>query len=736
MKRGILLVGALCLSLLSYAQKAPKRTFSTETATSEIKWQNGDLISLPDGDEPAGVIYTVENDGDKTYFAGRGATRTEDGYWVALYPSSALKSWEEDGLHFVIPHEQVIGETVAPMCSRTDATSLDFKPLTAYLQLGLASGQTPVKEIRITSNKYISGDYKAVLDQKNVSVQLDTGTRFREIVLKPKEGDVIAPGEYVMPIFARTLPDGVDVEIVSVDGRVEVRKIAGELAFTLGKTRDIGIINDLDFEVGAQSVIGADYQGQGLVFWVNPEDKSKAKVVAASAQVLAWADQNDLYGINTFKENYDKVHTTVTNHPAYKADPEKFQAVYACEQMRKTYGGNWHVPSALEMKYLFNAYYGNTGGVLPENGLAYTDEESLAAASSFDAQLVALGGEGMLAQSDKYWICGQNSSGNMQYVNMRKFLNGHDVQTTAKYVRCIRDVQDNGTDRDVDYPQSEVAQLLKSDACPKVVDVVWDTTFTVTPGLDFYQMRLYTEAYDKLDLYLLRVDQSKGIDVRAAVSGEATTSVWKRQIPSEMAAYMDSPERPVYALVNADFCENRAPIRPRGPHHSDGKIWISSYSIDPKLPQQALSFVGVTYEGKMVIAPNVDYQATKKDLKECTGAGVILLMNSEIQGGYVTDPARDPRTAIGYTSDNIVWILAVDGRHKGTEGMTYMEMAEIFRALGCEAAVNLDGGGSTQMLVRDPQTDEIKMRNWPSDPTKGFGGRERARLNGWMIMKH
>ena len=138
----------------------------------------------------------------------------------------------------------------------------------------------------------------------------------------------------------------------------------------------------------------------------------------------------------------------------------------------------------------------------------------------------------------------------------------------------------------------------------------------------------------------------------------------------------------------------------------------------------------------MVIAPNVDYQSAKKSLKECTGAGVILVMNSEIQGGYVNDPARDPRTAIGYTSDNIVWILAVDGRHKGTEGMTYMEMAEIFRALGCEAAVNLDGGGSTQMLVRDPQTEEIRMRNWPSDPTKGFGGRERARLNGWMIMKH
>ena len=64
-----------------------------------------------------------------------------------------------------------------------------------------------------------------------------------------------------------------------------------------------------------------------------------------------------------------------------------------------------------------------------------------------------------------------------------------------------------------------------------------------------------------------------------------------------------------------------------------------------------------------------------------------------------------------------------------------MEVASIFKALGCEAAVNLDGGGSTQMMVRNPQTDKIEMRNWPSDPTNGFGGRERARLNYWIVTK-
>lgn len=735
MKRNILLVAALCLSLLSYAQKAPKKSFLTEIAPLDMPWVDGEQINFSDSDEGEGVVYTVQNYGTKTYFMGKGACRSEEGNWLALYPASALRRWEGACLYFNIPHEQVGCKNDKPMYSRTQSISMDFKPLTAYLTFTLAPGQPPVKEIRICANKYISGSYMVDLDAKSVSVQLDTGERFREIILKPQDGDVLAPGDYTMSIFARVLPDGLTVEIVGLDGKVETRKIGAELTFKLGKTRDIGIIDNLSFDDETNSVVGNIYGDNGVIFWVNPDDHSKGKAVSATASVVKWAESNGVYGIHNFKENYEKVHSTIVDLPAYKANPENFQAIKACEEMRKADGGNWHVPSALEMKYLFNAYYGKTAGVLPENGTEYTDEESLQAAARFDAQLESMGGEGLLAKPYHYWICGQNSSGNVQYVDLSTFHNGNSVQTEMKYVRCVRDFHVAPTAGTKEYPQTEIGKLLKSDKCPKIIDVIWDTTYTVTGGLDYYQMVVLTETYDKLDLYLLRTDPSKGLEVRAAVSGESTTSTWKRQVPTEMAAHLESQSNTVYALVNADFCENRLPIRPRGPLHSDGQIWVSSYSIDPKLPQQALSYVGVTFDGMMTIAPTADYSSAKKSLKECTGAGVILLNDYQIQGGYVNDPARDPRTAIGHTEDNIVWILAVDGRHKGAEGMTYLEMATIFKSLGCIDAVNLDGGGSTQMLVRDPQTDEIQMRNWPSDPTKGFGGRERARLNFWVIMK-
>ena len=736
MKRNILLLSTICLSVVSFAQKAPKKSFSTENLPDGIHWQNGSQINLSDGSEGKGLVYTAETSADMTYFWGRGAGRTDEGNWLALYPASALMMWEDNVLHFDIPHVQIANKVEAPMFSRTTDSELKFRPLTAYLHFTLAPDVPPVKEIRFSTTKYISGAYKIDLAIKNPGVALDTGDRYREIVLRPEEGGVITPGDYTMAIFGRVLPDGMTMEVVTEDGKVAEEKIAAELKFALGKTRDIGVITGLRFKDDSKAVSISPFENTGVVFWTDPNDATKGKAGAVDADVMKWAEKDEVHGIHNFKENYDKVHSTVLALPAYQENPDDYKAVNACEQMRKTHGGNWHVPSALEMKYLFNAYYGKSNDVLPENGVVYEDAASMAAAGRFDRQLEALGGEKMFARTSHYWICGQNSNGRMQYINMKSFHNGNDVQTAQKYVRCVRDFRTSASGDNVEYPHSEIAKVLKSDLCPKIADVIWDTTYTVTNGLAYYQMKIVTEAYDKLDMYLLRADTSKGIDVKAGVSGETTSSAWKRQVPTDMAAHLDSPSKPLYALVNADFCENRPPIRPRGPLHSDGKVWVSSYSIDPRLPQQALSYVGVTFDGKMMIGTNPEYAEVKKSLKECTGAGVILVRDSQIQEGYVTgDKGRDPRTAIGYTSDNIVWILAVDGRHKGTEGLTYLELASIFKALGCEAAVNLDGGGSTQMMVRNPETEKIEMLNWPSDPTYGFGGRERARLNYWVIMK-
>ncbi len=60
---------------------------------------------------------------------------------------------------------------------------------------------------------------------------------------------------------------------------------------------------------------------------------------------------------------------------------------------------------------------------------------------------------------------------------------------------------------------------------------------------------------------------------------------------------------------------------------------------------------------------------------------------------------RNPRTAVGYTKDNNLIIVTVDGREKSSIGMTLTELAYLMKSIGCTNAMNLDGGGSTVLYV-------------------------------------
>ncbi|HZF87029.1 phosphodiester glycosidase family protein [Streptomyces sp.] len=72
---------------------------------------------------------------------------------------------------------------------------------------------------------------------------------------------------------------------------------------------------------------------------------------------------------------------------------------------------------------------------------------------------------------------------------------------------------------------------------------------------------------------------------------------------------------------------------------------------------------------------------------------------------------RNPRTAAGVTRDGRILLLTVDGRRPGhSAGLSITETAEVMRGLGAVHAINLDGGGSTAMVVRN------ELQGHPSDP--------------------
>lgn len=64
-----------------------------------------------------------------------------------------------------------------------------------------------------------------------------------------------------------------------------------------------------------------------------------------------------------------------------------------------------------------------------------------------------------------------------------------------------------------------------------------------------------------------------------------------------------------------------------------------------------------------------------------------------------------PRTAIGYRSDGAIIVVVVAGRMPGiAEGISLKELSDLMIGLGCEEALNLDGGGSSCMLINGKET--------------------------------
>jgi exopolysaccharide biosynthesis protein len=122
--------------------------------------------------------------------------------------------------------------------------------------------------------------------------------------------------------------------------------------------------------------------------------------------------------------------------------------------------------------------------------------------------------------------------------------------------------------------------------------------------------------------------------------------------------------------------------------------------------------------------------------EEAVGGHPVLVRDSAITAAARDTNAfaitRHPRTAVGVgDGGRRLLLLVVDGRQAPwSAGMTLLELATLMQSLGASEAINLDGGGSTAMVVRDPDGGVLEVVNRPSDP-----GGERAVGNALAIVR-
>jgi hypothetical protein len=240
---------------------------------------------------------------------------------------------------------------------------------------------------------------------------------------------------------------------------------------------------------------------------------------------------------------------------------------------------------------------------------------------------------------------------------------------------------------------------------PEVLDYLGQESVRITshgPGLAHYDVRNSVEPWA---VQILRIDLSRcelGLEVLEGPVGEG-----QRAGRSTVSDLTSAASETVLAAVNGDF------FSPEGLPLGTEVVSGAARRIRgrPTLAWRpgADPWVGIPEgAGSDGLAMGLDPTGSPGPLAtQAIGGFPLLLVDGNRVGDLeVSDrpsfaAERHPRTAVGFDEDqDVLWVLVVDGRQPDhSMGMTLPELAGLFEILGAEDAINLDGGGSSAMVV-------------------------------------
>jgi len=120
-----------------------------------------------------------------------------------------------------------------------------------------------------------------------------------------------------------------------------------------------------------------------------------------------------------------------------------------------------------------------------------------------------------------------------------------------------------------------------------------------------------------------------------------------------------------------------------------------------KEPAKHGGIIGFTNDNKLILTKSNAQEALAMGIRDAVTFGPFLIVNgvpSEFKGngGY----GIAPRTAIGQRRDGIVLMVVIDGRRPGHSlGVDMVELTNVLQKYGAYNAANLDGGGSSSIVV-------------------------------------
>ncbi|MBR0510663.1 MAG: phosphodiester glycosidase family protein [Clostridia bacterium] len=163
------------------------------------------------------------------------------------------------------------------------------------------------------------------------------------------------------------------------------------------------------------------------------------------------------------------------------------------------------------------------------------------------------------------------------------------------------------------------------------------------------------------------------------------------------------------AAVNADFFDMFGDHHPSGLCVKNGRTVANPHSRRP--------FIGVTKAGTPVVDTLQETPELRRELAHAVGGLQMLVRDGKLYELSLLEPfsyVRHPRTAAGITKDGQILLVEVDGRIPAhSNGASLTDLAKLLIAFGADRAVNLDGGGSSAVYIKE--NGEWKLETVPAD---------------------
>lgn len=156
-----------------------------------------------------------------------------------------------------------------------------------------------------------------------------------------------------------------------------------------------------------------------------------------------------------------------------------------------------------------------------------------------------------------------------------------------------------------------------------------------------------------------------------------------------------------YSPISPKHCWNALIVNNKIEKISANPIQIPNNGFVIQAPKETISKIAKA--GKLDI--EVELADEIKGAEHIIGGGPYLIKNSQIYVDFKDEKlgaisGKNPRSAVGYASNGTFVIVTIDGREENSVGMTLYELANLMKELGCENAMNLDGGSSSAMYIK------------------------------------